>query len=68
MARRWGNIGREAARTVGFWLLTGLVTFFGVNAVVKIEEPVTRLFLVVVVFGVAFGAASFVDRLLWANQ
>jgi hypothetical protein len=46
----------------------GLITFFGVNAVVKIEEAGTRLFLIVVVFGAAFGVASFVDHLLWANN
>lgn len=68
MAQGWGNIGREAARTVSFWLLMGLITFFGVNAVVKIDEPETRLFLVVVTFGVAFGATSFVDHLLWENN
>jgi hypothetical protein len=68
MAQRWENIGREAARTVAFWLLMGLITFFGVNSAIKIEEPGTRLFLVVIAFGVAFGAASVVDHLLWANN
>jgi hypothetical protein len=46
----------------------GLITFFGVSAVVKIQEPGTRLFLVVVVFGVAYGAASFFDHLFTANN
>jgi hypothetical protein len=34
------------------------------NAVIKIEATGTRLFLVVVVFGVAFGAASLLEHLL----
>ena len=62
MARGGGNIAREAAQTAGFWLLMGLITYLGMSAVVKIEA--IRLFLVVVVFSVAFGAASLVARLL----
>jgi hypothetical protein len=46
----------------------GLITFFGVNAVIKIKETGTRLFLVVAVFGVAWGATTFVDHLLWENR
>jgi hypothetical protein len=34
------------------------------NAVIKIETTATRLVLVAVVFGVAFGAASLVEHLL----
>jgi hypothetical protein len=68
MSQEWGSIGREAARTVGFLLLMGLITFFGVSAVVKIEKPVIRLLLVIAVFGVAFGATSFVDHSLWAKN
>jgi hypothetical protein len=61
---RWGNIAAEAARSVGFWLFTGLITYLGINAVIKIEATSTRVFLVVVVFGVAFGAASLLERQL----
>jgi hypothetical protein len=61
---RWGNIAGEAARSVGFWFIVGLITYLGMNAVIKIEATGTRLFLVVVVFGVAYGAASLLERLL----
>ena len=64
MARGWENIARDGAQTVGFWLLMGLITYLGIGAVAKIEATRTRLFLVVVVFGVAFGAASLVAHLL----
>jgi hypothetical protein len=62
--RGWGKFAREAARSVGFWLLVGLITYVGMNAVIKIEATGTRLFLVVVVLSVAFGAASLLERLL----
>jgi hypothetical protein len=42
----------------------GLITYLGMSAVVTIEATGTRLFLAVVVLGVAFGAASLVERLL----
>ena len=61
---RWGNIAGEAARSVGFWLFAGLIAYLGMNAVVKIEATGTRLFLAVVVFAVAYGAASLPERLL----
>jgi len=62
-ARR-GNIAGEAARSAGFWLFAGLIAYLGMNAVVKIEATGTRLFLAVVVFAVAYGAASLLERLL----
>jgi hypothetical protein len=34
------------------------ITYLGMSAVIKIEATGTRLFLVVVIFGVAFSAAS----------
>jgi len=34
-------------------------------AAIRIEATRTRLFLVVVVFSVAYGAASLLERLLW---
>jgi hypothetical protein len=64
MARGWETIVREAARTVGFLASFGLIAYLGMNTVIKIEATRTRLFLVVVVFGVAFGAASLLDYLL----
>ena len=64
MARRWGRFAREAARTAAFLASFGLIAYFGMSAVVKIEATQTRLFLVSVVFGVAFGAASLLDHLL----
>jgi hypothetical protein len=42
----------------------GLITFLGLNAVIKIEATGTRLFLVVIVISVALGAASLLERLL----
>jgi hypothetical protein len=41
------------------------LAFLGISAVLKIEATRTRLFLVVVVVGVAFSAAYFLERLLW---
>jgi hypothetical protein len=64
MARGWGNIARKAAGPAGYWLVLGLIAFLGMTAVIRIEGTGTRLFLVVVVFGVAFGAASLLEQLL----
>jgi len=36
----------------------GLITYVGINAVIKVKATGARLLLVVVVFGIAFGAAS----------
>jgi hypothetical protein len=58
------NIAREAARSAGFWFLVGIITYVGISLVIKIEATKTRLFLVVVVIGVAFGAASLLEHLL----
>jgi hypothetical protein len=62
--RGWENITRDAVQTAGFWLLTGLITYLGISAVVKIEATGTRLFLAIAVFGVAFGAVSLLERQL----
>jgi hypothetical protein len=64
VARRWGTIARKAAGPACYWLVLGLIVFVGISLVIKIEATKTRLFLVVVVIGVAFGAASLVERLL----
>jgi hypothetical protein len=64
MARGWETNMREGARTVVFLASFGLIAYLGMNAVIKIEATGTRLFLVVVVLGIAFGAASLLDHLL----
>jgi hypothetical protein len=64
VAREWVYIAREVARTAGFWLCFGLITYVGINAVIKIKATGARLLLVAVVFGVAFGAASLLEHLL----
>ena len=58
------TIARTATPLALYWLVLSLITFFGMNAVIKIEATPARLSLVVVVFGVAFGAAYFLERLL----
>jgi hypothetical protein len=63
VARQWGNIARKAAGPIGYWLVLALITFLGLKAVIKIEATGTRLFLVLVVFSVAFGAASLLEHL-----
>jgi hypothetical protein len=64
VVRGWGKSARKAAGPVGYWFVLGVITFVGLNSVIKIEATRTRLFFVVVVIGVAFGAASLVERLL----
>jgi hypothetical protein len=64
VARRWGSIAREAARTAAYLAAFGLIAYFGMKAVIKIEATKTRLLLVIVIFGIAFGAAALLDHLL----
>jgi hypothetical protein len=64
VARPWRTIARKATPTACYWLVLSLLTFLGMSAAVKIEATATRLFLVVVVVGVAFSAACFLERLL----
>jgi hypothetical protein len=64
VARQWGNVARRAAASAGYWFVLGLITFLGMNAVIKVEATRTRLFLVVVVIGGAFLAASLLEQLL----
>jgi hypothetical protein len=63
MARGWETIARKAAGPASYWLVLGLIVFVGMTLVIKIEATETRLVLVVV-FGVAFVAASLVEHLL----
>jgi hypothetical protein len=62
MARGRGTIARKAAGP-SYWLVLGVIVFVGMTAVIKIEATETRLVLVVVL-GVALGAASLVEHLL----
>jgi ABC transporter substrate binding protein len=64
VARRWSNIARKAVAPAGYWLALGLIAFLGLSAVINIEATKTRLFLVVVVIGIAFSVASLLERLL----
>lgn len=50
--------------TALYWLVLSLITFLGMSEVIKIEATRTRLSLVVVVVGVAFSTACFLERLL----
>jgi len=62
--RAWRTVARKATPAALYWLVLSLITFLGMSAVIQIEATRTRLFLVVVVIGVAFSAACFVERLL----
>jgi hypothetical protein len=63
VARRWVSFVREAVRTAAYLALFGLIAYFGMKVVIKIEATQTRLLLVGVVFAVAFGAAALLDHL-----
>lgn len=67
MREAWRLGIRKAAPSALYWLVLSLVTFFGISAVIKIEATRTRLSLVLVVVGVAFSAAFFLERLLRDN-
>ena len=64
MAEALRTVARRATPTALYWLVLSLITFLGMSAVIKIEATRTRLSLVVVVIGVAFSAACFLERLL----
>jgi hypothetical protein len=64
VARRWGSTARDAMRTAAILAAFGLIAYLGIKAAIKIEATKTRLFLVCVVFGVAFGTALLLDYLL----
>ena len=64
MAGAWRTVAQKATPPALYWLVLSLITFLGMSAVIKIEATRTRLFLVVVVVGVAFSAACFLERLL----
>jgi len=62
--RAWRTVARKATPAALYWLVLSLITFLGLSAVVKIEATRARLSLLVVVVGVAFSAACFLERLL----
>ena len=64
MAGALRTLARTATPTALYWLVLSLITFLGMSAVIKIEATRTRLSLVVLVVGVAFSAACFLERLL----
>jgi hypothetical protein len=64
VARGRGSIAREAARTACYVAAFGLIAYFGMKVVIRIEATKTRLFLVIAIFGLAFGAAVLLDHLL----
>jgi hypothetical protein len=64
VARGRGSFAREAARTPAYVAAFGLIAYFGMKVVIKIEATGIRLSLVIAVFGVAFGAVSWVERQL----
>jgi hypothetical protein len=64
VARRWGRTAREAGRTATSFASFALITYFGTKAIVKIEATQTRLFLICMVFVVAFSAAVLADHVL----
>ena len=46
----------------------GLITYLGMIVAVRIKATGTRLFLVVLVFSVAYGAASLLEHILWERK
>jgi len=60
----WRTVTRTVTPPALYWLVLGLITFLGMSEVIKVEATRTRLFLVVVVVGVAFSAACLLERLL----
>jgi len=64
VAGAWRTVAQKATPPALYWLVLSLITFLGMSAVIKIEATRTRLSLVVVVVGVAFSAACFLERLL----
>jgi hypothetical protein len=60
----WRTVARKATPTALYWFVLSLTIFLGIGAVIKIEATRARLSLLVVVVGVAFSAACFLERLL----
>lgn len=60
----WQTVARKATPAASYWLVLGLITFLGISAVIGIDATRPRLSVVVIVVGVAFSAACFLERLL----
>jgi hypothetical protein len=60
----WRTVAQTVTPPAVYWLVLSLITFLGMSEVIKVEATRTRLSLVVVVVGVAFSAACFLERLL----
>ena len=60
----WRTVARTVTPPALYWLVLSLITFLGMSEVIKVEATRARLFLVVVVVGVAFSAACLLERLL----
>jgi len=64
VAGAWRTVARRATPGALYWLVLSLITFLGMSEVIKIEATRARLSLLVVVVGVAFSTACFLERLL----
>jgi hypothetical protein len=64
VAGTWRTVAQQAMPAAVYWLVLSLITFLGMSEVIKIEATGTRLSLAVVVVGVAFSSACFLERLL----
>jgi hypothetical protein len=64
VAGAWRTVARKATPAALYWFVLSLVTFLGLSAVIRIEATRARLSLLVVVVGVGFSAACFLERLL----
>jgi len=64
VAGAWRTVAQKATPPALYWLVLSLITFLGISTVIKIEATGTRPSLIVVVVGVAFNAACFLERLL----
>ena len=64
MAAAWRTVARRATPGALYWLVLSLITFLGMSEVIEIEATRTRLSLFVVVVGVAFSTACFLERFL----
>jgi hypothetical protein len=60
----WRTVARTVTPSALYWLVLSLITFLGMSEAIKVEATRARLFLVVVVVGVAFSAACLLERLL----
>jgi hypothetical protein len=60
----WRTVARTVTPPALYWLVLSLITFLGMSEAIKVEATGARLFLVVVVVGVAFSAACLLERLL----